>query len=78
MSDRKPVPRPPSYDAATIEALAEAVYRRQLGPKDAAAMVEKDQDDGAKLRRRAQAYAPVVRDTLDALAAAVEKVAKDG
>jgi hypothetical protein len=68
MSERKPIPRAPTYDAAMIERLAEAVYRRQLGERDAAAMVEKDGDDGTKLRRRAQAYAPIVRDTLDALA----------
>jgi hypothetical protein len=68
MTDRKPIPRAPTYDAAIIEDLAEAVYRAELGPKDAAAMVEKDQDGGVKLRRRAQAYAPIVRSTLDALA----------
>ncbi len=68
MSDRKPIPRAPTYDAAMIEALVEVVYRRQLGEKDVASMIAKDGDGGVKLRRRAQAYAPIVRDTLDALA----------
>ena len=67
MSERKAPPRPPGYDPALIERLAERVYRQQLGAKGAASMVEKDKDDGAKLRRRAQAYAPIVRATLDAL-----------
>lgn len=64
---RKPIPRPPTYDPAEIERLAEAVYRAMLGPKDVAHMLDKDKDDGTKLRRRAQAYAPIVRATLDAL-----------
>lgn len=62
---RRP-PRAFGYDDALIERLAEHVYRRKLG-KDAERMVEKDGDDGAKLRRRAMAYAPTVRATLDAL-----------
>ena len=67
MSERKAPPRAPTYDDAMIADLAERVYRAALGPKDAASMVAEDQDDGVKLRRRAQAYAPVVRLTLDAL-----------
>lgn len=67
MNERKAAPRAPAYDDAMIADLAERVYRAELGPKDAASMVEKDQDDGTKLRRRAQAYASVVRLTLDAL-----------
>ncbi len=72
MTEKKPIPRAPTYDAALIADLAEAVYRIKLGPKDAASMVEKDKDDGTKLRRRAQAYASVVRATLDALYAMQE------
>ncbi len=69
MSDtpRKPIPRPPTYDPDVIARLAERVYRIELGAKDAARMVEKDGDGGAKLHRRAQAYASLVRSTLDAL-----------
>jgi hypothetical protein len=67
MTEKKPLPRAPAYDDALIADLAEAVYRIELGPKDAASMVEKDKDGGTKLRRRAQAYASVVRATLDAL-----------
>jgi hypothetical protein len=64
---RKPIPRAPVYDAETIARLSERVYRIELGEKDAALMVEKDRDGGAKLHRRAQAYASLVRSTLDAL-----------
>lgn len=67
MTERKFVPRAPAYDDAFIADLAERVYRLQLGPKDAASMVAKDGDDGTKLRRRAQSYGPIVRDTLAAL-----------
>jgi hypothetical protein len=72
MTEKKPIPRAPTYDDALIADLAEAVYRIELGLKDAASMVEKDKDDGTKLRRRAQAYASVVRATLDALHAMQE------
>jgi hypothetical protein len=68
MTDRKPLPRAPRYDDARIEDLATAVYRKELGEKDAMSMLAKDNDGGTKFRRRAQAYAPVVRSTLDALA----------
>lgn len=67
---RKPIPRPPSYDAETIERLAEAVYRRRLDddyPGSVDRMLAKDQDGGVKLRNRAQSYAPVVRAVLDCL-----------
>ena len=64
---RKATPPRPAYDPALIERLCERVYRNHLGAKDAASMVEKDKDGGAKLRRRAMAYAPTVRATLDAL-----------
>ena len=63
---RKMPPRPLSYDPSMIARLCERVYRDRLGD-DAARMVAKDKDDGAKLRRRAMAYAPIVRSTLDAM-----------
>lgn len=72
MTNKKPIPRAPVYDDALIADLAEAVYRIELGPKDAASMVEKDKDGGVKLRRRAQGYASTVRATLDALRAMQE------
>jgi|LakMenEpi03Aug12_release.lakeMendotaPanAssembly.Ray.scaffolds.fasta_scaffold1733284_2 hypothetical protein len=68
MSDKKPIPRAPRYDDAMIEDLAIAVYRQELGEKDAMSMLAKDNDGGTKFRRRAQAYAPIIRSTLDALA----------
>lgn len=64
---RKPIPRAPTYNADQIEELADAVYRALLGPLDVAAMLEKDKDGGQKLRRRAQAYAHIIRATLDVL-----------
>jgi hypothetical protein len=69
MTDKKRVPRAPTYDDTLIEDLAVAVYRQQLGEKDSISMLMKDNDDGTKFRRRAQAYAPIVRSTLDALSA---------
>jgi hypothetical protein len=66
MSARKPPPRPLSYDDAMIARLCERVYRARL-EGDAEKMIEKDGDDGHKLRLRALAYAPVVRATLDAM-----------
>lgn len=67
MSATKPLPRALAYGPGLVEDLAEAVYRERLGETDAAAMVAKDRDGGVKLRSRAQAYAPIVRATLDAL-----------
>ena len=64
---RKPIPRPPTYDPAVIEDLCDAVYRIRLGPGDTASMLRKDGDGGAKLRNRAQSYAPIVKATLQAL-----------
>jgi len=68
MTDRKLPPRAPKYDDALIEDLAISVYRKELGEKDAMSMMAKDNDGGTKFRRRAQAYAPIIRSTLDALA----------
>lgn len=63
---RKPPPRAMTYDDAMIARLCERVYRARL-EGDAEKMIEKDGDDGHKLRLRALAYAPVVRATLDAM-----------
>lgn len=63
----KPAPAPRAYDPTFVEDLAVEVYKIELGPKDAASMMAKDGDGGAKLRRRAQAYASIVRSTLDAM-----------
>ena len=68
MTDNKLPPRVPKYDDALIEDLAISVYRKELGEKDAMSMMAKDNDGGTKFRRRAQAYAPIIRSTLDALA----------
>jgi hypothetical protein len=63
-ADRK---REPDHDPALVAALAERVYREKLGPKDVAAMLAQDGDGGAKLHRRAQGYAPIVRLVLTAI-----------
>ena len=60
-------PKRVPHDAALIERLCERVYRSRLGSRDAANMVAKDQDGGAKLRSRAMAYEATVRATLDAV-----------
>ena len=56
----------PTRDPALIARLCERVYRRGLD-RNGDAMVERDGDDGTKLRRRSMAYASLVRATLDAL-----------
>ncbi|WP_160119914.1 hypothetical protein [Rhodovarius lipocyclicus] len=63
----KPIPRPPGYDPAVIGPLTVEVYKKRLGPYDTARMLEKDDDGGEKLARRAKAYEPIVKATLDAL-----------
>lgn len=59
-------PKRSTRDPALIARLCEAVYRRGLY-RNGERMVEDDGDDGAKLRRRAMAYAPIIGATLDAL-----------
>ena len=62
------VAKAPRHDPELVARLSERVYRARLGQKGAASMIEKDRDDGAKLRRRATIYAPLVSDVLDAIA----------
>lgn len=58
--------RPPAeYTPEFITDISEAVYRIRLGgPKEAADMVTKDEDQGQKLRGRAKAYDSMTRDYL--------------
>lgn len=66
MTARKAPPRPLTYDDAMIARLCERVYRARLNG-EADQMIAADGDDGTKLRRRAMAYAPLIRATLDAM-----------
>ena len=66
----KPPPRrpPANWPAAFITDISEAVYRVRLGGSDeAAAMIEKDKDNGVKLRNRAKGYDSMTRDYLTVL-----------
>jgi len=64
-------PRPPEFrpDETLVADLAEAVYRDRLGAGGAEQMIAADEDNGQKLRGRAQIYAPIVRSVLVALEA---------
>lgn len=64
MSDRKPMP---TYDPNRVREISVAVYKRELGEDDTRRMLEKDADDGSKLRGRAQAYDALTRSYLDVL-----------
>ncbi len=54
-------------DPKIIAAICERVYRSRLGEKDATSMVEKDGDNGEKLRRRSMSYESIVRSVWDAI-----------
>jgi hypothetical protein len=55
------VPEPPvASDADRIRDISEAVFRERLG-SDAKSMIEKDGDDGKKLRARAGAFDSLTR-----------------
>jgi hypothetical protein len=49
--------------------ISEKVYRELLGPSDVASMIEKDKDDGQKLRGRAAGYDRLTRAYLKVLGA---------
>lgn len=50
-----------------IRDISEKVYRDRMGEDDAASMIEKDKDDGVKLRARAGSYDGLTRAYLKAL-----------
>ncbi len=56
MSETKRKGRAKEFDDTTVRDLSEHVYRQRLGDDDLATMLEKDADDGTKLRARAGAY----------------------
>lgn len=54
----------PTFDPEYIRDLSERVYRLRLeqdSPGNVARMIEKDQDNGEKLRNRAGTYDPLTR-----------------
>ena len=60
----------PTFDPEYIRNISETVYRARLEAAcagDVAKMIEKDEDDGQKLRNRAGQYDPLTRAYLDAL-----------
>lgn len=63
-------PRPPSFDPEYIRDLSVRAYRLRLEqecPGNVARMLEKDADDGTKLRGRAAAYDALTRAYLKVL-----------
>lgn len=51
----------PTFDPTYIRDISEAVYRHQLGAEDVQRMIEKDEDQGQKLRNRAGSYDQLTR-----------------
>ena len=70
-------PKIPPLDTNRIKDIAEAVYRDRLGERDAARMIADDQDNGEKLRGRAQFYVPLVEPFCKALGVPVPRLAPD-
>lgn len=67
MSEKIEREKKPTFDADYIRGISEAVYRDQLGEDEARRMVEKDEDSGEKLRRRAGQYDSLTRSYLKAM-----------
>lgn len=62
--------RKPTFDPEYIRDLSEQAYRLRLDqdcPGNAVRMIEKDKDEGQKLRNRAGAYDPLTRAYLKVL-----------
>lgn len=57
----------PTFDPTYVRDISETVYRHQLGAEDVQRMVEKDEDQGQKLRNRAGSYDQLTRAYLKAL-----------
>lgn len=62
-----PKKREPEFDAETVRDISEAVYRDRLGADDVASMIEKDGDNGQKLRERASSYDNLTRSYMRAV-----------
>lgn len=57
----------PTWNPEFIRDLSERVYRRELGEDDTRRMIEKDKDNGERLRARAMSYDKLSRAYLDLL-----------
>ena len=65
MSEKRLGKPPAEHTPQFITDISEAVYRIRLGgPKEAADMIAKDEDQGQKLRGRAKFYDSMTRDYL--------------
>lgn len=53
--------RSKEFDAAMVRDISEHVYRQRLSADDLASMLEKDGDNGKKLRERASGYDALTR-----------------
>lgn len=59
--------RAAEFPPEKVREISVAVYRERLGDADTASMIEKDGDNGQKLRERAAAYDSLTRDYLRAM-----------
>ena len=57
----------PTFNPEYIRDISELVYRQQLGEEDVARMIEKDKDEGQKLRSRSASYDSLTRSYLGIL-----------
>jgi len=60
----------PTFDPSYVRDVSEQAYRLRLeqdSPGNVARMIEKDEDNGEKLRNRASAYDPLTRAYLKVL-----------
>lgn len=70
MTQAAPKERKPTFDVGYVRDISEGVYRLRLEQDCAgniARMIEKDEDNGEKLRNRAAAYDPLTRAYLNIL-----------
>jgi hypothetical protein len=74
MAKREPKP---TFDPAYVRDISESVYRHQLGAEDVLRMIEKDEDQGQKLRNRAGSYDQLTRVYLKALGFEPPAIADD-
>lgn len=51
----------PALTDAQIRDISVLIYKKRLGPDSTRRMLEKDNDDGKKLRERAGSYDPLTR-----------------
>jgi len=67
----------PTFDPKYIRDISERVYRLELGRGEDVRMIEKDKDNGKKLRNRAGQYDSLTRSYLEVLGFTPELSSKD-